>query len=347
MSVLYLRLRLSEYLVSFYYGEENINDMKNILVPFDFSDSSKNALEYAYFLAEKLESQITVLFVLTVFSDIYDGDEHLLAIKESILAVEKEHKIKLDSHIKKNDLKAIGIQTEIIKSTSVPAGILEFIDSGNFDLIVLGASGKTGISERFMGSISGKIIKLSPVPVLTIHKDWLKRELKTMLSPVDFSEGSRFAAKKAKELFAEHHPIHKFIFVIEEDEYPEIFSIRFHFENQENLAFKNKILDTLAEFTGIPLDHAEYIIRAGRAHDEIKEFAEEQSIDLIIMPKTGQSLFEKILIGSTTERTIRVSPCPVLTIPFSAKNTSKSNYHLKFIQFLATHKLGMGRIDVE
>ena len=55
------------------------------------------------------------------------------------------------------------------------------MNSENVDLVVLGTSGKAGIGEWLLGSVSDKIIKLSPVPVITVHKDWLKREFKTLL----------------------------------------------------------------------------------------------------------------------------------------------------------------------
>lgn len=318
--------------------------MKKILVPFDFSDSAVNALEYACFLADNLGSQITVLFVLNVFGDIDEDEKHLQAIKEAMIVKEKELKVKLESHIEKNGQKALSIKTGIVKNISVPAGIIEFINSGNFDLVVMGTYGMAGVGGWFPGSVSEKIIKLSPVPVLTVHKDWHKRELKTLLVPIDFSEGSRYAARQAMGLLTGFQTELKIIFVIEEDEYPDIFSPSFHFENKENQNLKKKILDELADFTGIPPVQAEYIIRVGLPHDEIKEVAKERFMDLIAMPKTGQDLFEKILLGSTTERIIRASPCPVLTIPFSGRNTSKTDYHFRFIKFLATHKLGTGRV---
>ncbi len=321
--------------------------MNNILVPFDFSDSSTNALDYAYFLAEKQGSRITVLHVLTAFNDIYNGEEHLQAIKESILVREMEIKDKLDSHIKRNEIKSLDIKTEIINSISVPAGIMDFLENQNFNLVIMGTHGKTGISKWLLGSVSEKIIKLSKVPVLTIHKDWLKREVKTMLIPVDFSEGSRIAAKQAINLFAGFHAKLKFIFVIEEDDYPDILSIRYHFDNKENQKLKNEILNSLEDFTGIPSEKAEYIIQVGQPHEEINKYAEKGSIDLTAMPVQGQGMFDKILIGSTTDRTIRTSPCPVLSVPFSMKNTSKIEYHMKFTQFLARYNLGKGLSDTE
>jgi len=314
--------------------------MNNILVPFDFSDFSHNALEYALFLAEKLGSQITVLHVMTTYSERYNNEEHLRAIEESLREREKEQKEKLDSLVSKGETRGLTIKYEIIKRISIPVGIIDYLGTHNVDFIVMGNRGKTGIGNWMLGSVSEKIIRLSPVPVLTIHKDWKKREVKTILIPIDFSEGSRFVIKQAHKLLAGLHAELKFIFVIEEDDFPDIFSISFHFENKKNQKLTDTILDNLAEFTGIPQDKAEYIIRVGQPHDKIRECAEELSIDFIAMPKTGQNLIEKILIGSTTERMIRISPCPVLTIPFSVKNTSKIEYHFKFKEYLAKYVLG-------
>jgi universal stress protein A len=57
------------------------------------------------------------------------------------------------------------------------------------------------------------------------------------------------------------------------------------------------------------------IIRYGRAHDEIVKCAEEQKADLIVMGTHGRTGLAHLLVGSVTERVVRTSKVPVLTVP--------------------------------
>lgn len=55
-------------------------------------------------------------------------------------------------------------------------------------------------------------------------------------------------------------------------------------------------------------------LRIGNPVEEILKFASENSVDLIVMGTHGRSGIEHLLAGSVTERVVRTSQCPVLTI---------------------------------
>jgi len=52
----------------------------------------------------------------------------------------------------------------------------------------------------------------------------------------------------------------------------------------------------------------------GRASSAILQYAEENGIDLIVIATHGRTGLEHLLFGSTAERVVRESPCPVLTV---------------------------------
>jgi len=58
----------------------------------------------------------------------------------------------------------------------------------------------------------------------------------------------------------------------------------------------------------------ETAIVSGTPHVEIVRFAKERGIDLIVMATHGRGFFSHAILGSTTERVIRRSTCPVLTV---------------------------------
>jgi nucleotide-binding universal stress UspA family protein len=57
-----------------------------------------------------------------------------------------------------------------------------------------------------------------------------------------------------------------------------------------------------------------YLVREGRAVDRIRETAEEEKIDLIIMGAAGSHGVGTFLFGSTTARVIQKAVCPVLIV---------------------------------
>jgi len=56
------------------------------------------------------------------------------------------------------------------------------------------------------------------------------------------------------------------------------------------------------------------VVRSGSAEAEILRFAEEEKIDLIVMATHGWTGLKHILMGSVTEKVVRRSPVPVLTV---------------------------------
>ncbi|MBC7110578.1 MAG: hypothetical protein PWR13_262 [Archaeoglobi archaeon] len=134
-----------------------------------------------------------------------------------------------------------------------------------------------------------------------------------ILLPVDGSECSKKAALHAfsiarsygGEIFAVH--------VIDIEE--EFLTGTYYEELLQKLKERGqKILEEIermAEEHGIKVQK---IIKTGNEAEEILEAAEEVKADLIVMGSHGKSALAKFLIGSVSERVIRHSKIPVLTV---------------------------------
>lgn len=59
-------------------------------------------------------------------------------------------------------------------------------------------------------------------------------------------------------------------------------------------------------------------IKIGEPAEVINEFAQENSIDLIVMATQGRTGFSRFLVGSVAEKTIRQSTIPLLIIPVAS-----------------------------
>ena len=58
----------------------------------------------------------------------------------------------------------------------------------------------------------------------------------------------------------------------------------------------------------------EFVVRSGVPAAEIVRYAEDASIDLIVMGTHGRGFVGHVMMGSVAERVVRTAPCPVLTV---------------------------------
>ena len=68
--------------------------------------------------------------------------------------------------------------------------------------------------------------------------------------------------------------------------------------------------------------HVDVVVEVGQAIPHILSAAAVTHADLIVLGTHGASGFEHLLLGSVTEKVLRKAPCPVLTVPPRAHNTS-------------------------
>lgn len=72
----------------------------------------------------------------------------------------------------------------------------------------------------------------------------------------------------------------------------------------------------LTVFADLPPDLAgDLDVVQGSIGGEIVRFATELPADLVVMGTHGRSGFDRLMLGSTTEKLLRKAPCPVLTVP--------------------------------
>jgi len=56
------------------------------------------------------------------------------------------------------------------------------------------------------------------------------------------------------------------------------------------------------------------VVLRGQPHEELVAYSVTQNMDMIVMGVRGYGLMKSLLMGSTTDRVVRRSPCPVLTV---------------------------------
>ena len=144
-------------------------NLHRILVPTDFSKYSQNALKYAAAFAEKFDSQLYLLHVVQDLA-LFIPDMVTVAppIAPSVEQMTTAVRAAFDRLIEANQLERFKIQREVREGNPFYE-IIRFAKENEIDLILMGTHGHTGLAHMLLGSVTEKVVRKSPCPVLTVR----------------------------------------------------------------------------------------------------------------------------------------------------------------------------------
>ncbi len=163
--------------------------MKTILVPVDFSENSKNALDYAVQLANKLTMKLILLHAYQPsFAEAISDSYKILTHKE-INGSPKEMKTQLKSWkeaVIDSDKKLEC--NEFFVEGDLGDEINEVIEDNDVDFVIMGTKGATGLKSVFMGSNTAKVIETVLCPVLAIPSGYKFKEYENIAFATDYHD---------------------------------------------------------------------------------------------------------------------------------------------------------------
>ena len=148
---------------------------KRIIVPIDFSDCSRKALEYAIATAGAHKSRLTILHVyeesfIEPYVNAANSEEEAGEIMKEI---ERVNETKYDEFLKTIDLRGVEYDKLLIKG--IPeTEIVETATEQQADLVVMGTHGRAGLKHILIGSTAEEVVR-------TVHCDII------ILKPENFS----------------------------------------------------------------------------------------------------------------------------------------------------------------
>lgn len=144
-------------------------------------------------------------------------------------------------------------------------------------------------------------------------------KIKKILFPTDFSKGALHALPFAVEMAKNYHAKLLLLHVIYDVASGSgLYVPHISFDNlyADLEAGAKKQLESfgVAERKKLKLKSVEYTILRGVPYEEILKFIKEKNIDLVVMGTHGRKGLDRVLFGSTAERVVRNSSCPVLSV---------------------------------
>jgi nucleotide-binding universal stress UspA family protein len=142
-------------------------NLKTILVPFDFSECSDAALRYGLELARKFGASLHLLHVIQdPATQPWAAEGFAVPLLDVVDQWQKEAEQRLAKAIPAEDRAGA---TVVCTIASPYPEILRYAGEHSIDLIVMGTHGRGGVTHMLLGSITEKVVRRAPCPVLTVR----------------------------------------------------------------------------------------------------------------------------------------------------------------------------------
>lgn len=139
---------------------------QNILVPVDFGESSKLALEAAIDLSKQFKSALTLIHTWEIPAYAYGAME--FSALDMLTPIEGAAQQQLEGLLA--EVRKERPEAKAILARGVPwQEILAAIEQTKADLVVMGTHGRQGVGRAILGSVAEKVVRMSPAPVLTVR----------------------------------------------------------------------------------------------------------------------------------------------------------------------------------
>ena len=142
-------------------------DIRKILCPVDFSEGAEHAMRYAVAFADAYDAELVLLHVVELpFLPSY-STAGVPDLSLPVEQIQEECQDRLDDMVEEQKQ----IHPDVEGKVVVGAPFVEIIREareGDFDLLVVGTHGRTGIKHMLIGSVAEKVVRKAPCPVLTV-----------------------------------------------------------------------------------------------------------------------------------------------------------------------------------
>jgi len=144
-------------------------NIKNIVVPTDFSELSLSAFKYAKDLAETMDAKIHLITVIDKTPPMLSKRDNAISENERIDSIVQHAKQKMSEIAEEiSDDSEIDV-VQVIRNGVDYEEIVKYSNESDADLIVLATHGRTGVLHTIVGSVAEKVIRYTKRPALVIH----------------------------------------------------------------------------------------------------------------------------------------------------------------------------------
>jgi nucleotide-binding universal stress UspA family protein len=277
--------------------------MKRILVPVDFSPTSKKAFRFAVDIASRSGAAILLYHLYT------PGTKAMLGSKENILEYNKraeESNLKRLQRLKKSvlaDTTEIPVST-IIGRAPIINNILGFAEHNHIDMIVMGTQGASGLKKVTVGSVAAKIMAKSGIPVLLVPEKFEWKSPENIVFISSFHKADKSAWPVVLEITKLYEALLTLVNISDSED-----SLTYTDKNN----FEMYAYGLQREFNDIRIQFKQ--LKTNSIIKTMENLPEEIPYDLLIMVRRKLGFLNRLFQGSFTKKIAYITTLPLLIAP--------------------------------
>lgn len=282
----------------------------DILIPTDGSHPAEAAARYGRWLADVVDATVHIMSVVDVrsYSEQLADVDRLIREQRSALEDRARDAVTAIEELIDGDSEAR--YTSVIEHGIPHEAILDYTSENGIDLVTMGTHGRTGMDRFMLGSVTERVVRTSDVPVLAVPPTMIEREMSdidSILIPTDGSPAANAAVDHGLSLADWYGAsVHVFYVIQTGRGLPDLGDPgRIHAE---------ETVEAVAEQAARQDINVETHVQSGTPHERIQNFVRKQGVDLVTMGTQGRSGLSRHLLGSVTEKVLRTSDAPILTV---------------------------------
>jgi nucleotide-binding universal stress UspA family protein len=295
--------------------------IKQILVPVDFSPPSRLALNQGIAFARKFHARLTLLNVVE------ESTAVMYTFPTESARIDKEHHEQawrmLSALLSPEDQDDLDLQI-LVKTGNIEEDIFSTIREVKADVVVMGTHGRGLLGRTFIGSVTQHMLRKVPVPILTVCRVARPLTFERILFATDFSDTSTHGFRTALELARVTHSKLTILHAVDVPQLTYANAEAAGIDIGQVLEEARVRLNNLAAVASTENIKVDTVLVEGNAAGAIFKAAEDNCADLIVISVGRKGLLERALLGSTAERVIRESHLPVLSIPVGSDAKSEN-----------------------
>ena len=276
--------------------------MKSILFPTDFSQNSRNAIEYAIKLFKDAPCNFYVLHVDALSQSGVDSNSLIMPPKVANLP-HRDNLAATFAHIKTLStnkehhfiaLHEFGNLIDIIRKTVLDKKI---------DLIVMGTKGASGLKETILGSNSGNVLTKVPCNLLMIPEKAVQKNPKEIAFPTDYNIFYSHSILVAISQMIHLTQAKLRVVNVSKPVVP-----LNNVQNQNMTYLKDYLLELYEK------SHSIHHLKHDRVKSAIEQFVVNEKIDLVIMVAKNLNFLQQLLFDTTIKKISFQTSVPLLVL---------------------------------
>jgi nucleotide-binding universal stress UspA family protein len=281
-----------------------------ILFPTDGSDGATTVTDRVLDIAERHGA---VLYVLNVADTTHDSVTRLGG--EVVDVLEREGEQVVSDTAARAEQRGVSTVTDVLQGR-VPETIVEYADQRDVDLTVMPTRGRTGLGRLLLGSVTERVLRRSPVPVLTLRPeavDGFEYPYRRLLVPTDGSDCAAAALDVGVDVAAAYGATLHVLSVVDVTSLGVDVHSAIQVEELETRA-REDVADAREAGRDAAVETVGAVEHGSAVHRELGEYVDAHGVDLVVMGTHGHTGLDRYLLGSVAEKTVRTAPAPVMTV---------------------------------